>query len=223
MLLRILLLPFGFIFRLILIALDGSRDLHNKIRYSKSIIDKGCCITSNSIISPNSHILDDTLIINSTIGSFSYISYRGIIKNATIGKYCSIANDVNIGLGKHPIHDFSTSTLFYRVKNTFNFKMVKKDSDFEEYQRIDIGNDVWIGARAIIMDGVKIGNGAVIGANSVVTKNIPDYAIAVGSPAKIIKYRFENDNIVALLASEWWNLSIEELTCFIENYHKTSL
>ena len=70
---------------------------------------------------------------------------------------------------------------------------------------INIENDVWIGAYSTIMSGVKIGNGAVIGASSVVTKDIPPYAIVAGNPAKIIKYRFTEEQIVSLLKIEWWN------------------
>lgn len=95
--------------------------------------------------------------------------------------------------------------------NTFNLKVVDADLEFEEYAHIDIGNDVWIGARAIIMDGIKIGHGAVVAANAVVTKDIPPYAIVGGIPAKIIKYRFEPDKIERLIQSEWWKWDLEKI------------
>lgn len=77
--------------------------------------------------------------------------------------------------------------------------------DLKEHNEVKIGNDVWIGTRAMILDGITIGDGAVIGAGAVVTKNVPPYAIVGGVPAKIIKYRFSQDKINELLASQWWN------------------
>ena len=83
--------------------------------------------------------------------------------------------------------------------------------EFDGILRTVIGNDVWIGKRAIIKAGVKIGDGAVVGAGAVVTKDVPPYAIVAGVPAKIIKYRFDEDTIAQLLKTKWWNLSDEEL------------
>ena len=77
--------------------------------------------------------------------------------------------------------------------------------------QVIVGNDVWIGHRVMIMGGVKIGNGALIGANAVVAKNIPPYAIAVGNPARVIKYRFDDTTIKKLLAIKWWNWSLEKI------------
>lgn len=219
MILRILLLPIGLLFRLFHLSLDGSRDIINRLKYKKSIVDNGCCITNSCRLSENVHILENSLLINTSIDIFSYVGRNCMIQNTTIGKYCSISNDVIIGLGKHPLNNFSTSPLFYKNKNTFNYSFVEKDSDFVEYLPIEIGNDVWIGTRVIIMDGVKIGNGAVIGSNSVVTKDVPDYGIVVGSPAKVIKFRFEKLDIEVLLKSKWWDLNHKELVEF-ENRFK---
>jgi len=76
----------------------------------------------------------------------------------------------------------------------------------QHYQKVIIENDVWIGANSVIMPGVKVGNGAIIGANAVVTKDVPDYAIVGGVPAKIIKYRFDEKTISSLLELKWWDL-----------------
>jgi carbonic anhydrase/acetyltransferase-like protein (isoleucine patch superfamily) len=94
----------------------------------------------------------------------------------------------------------SSSPFFYK-----NEKLSKDRTYFEEYRQTIIGNDVWIGARAILIDGITVGDGAVIGAGAVVTKDVPPYAIVGGVPAKIIKYRFEPEVIEFLLASQWWN------------------
>jgi len=208
---RLLLLPVGLFFKLYELAVVGSRDIHNKTRFSRAIIDRGCCINPQSMVEENCHVLENSLILNSSIQPFSYIGKNSIIQNAKVGSYCSIANDVFIGLGKHPMECFSTSPLFYRVNNTFNYRLVEEDYDFEEYHQITIGNDVWIGARAIILDGVHVGDGAIIAANAVVSKDVPPYAIMGGVPAKIIRYRFSPEKIKKLLALKWWLLPIEEI------------
>jgi len=84
---------------------------------------------------------------------------------------------------------------------------------------LEIGNDVWVGRNAIITPSVsRIGNGAVIGAGAVVTKDVPDYAVVVGNPAQIIKYRFSEQKIKKLLDTKWWNKSIEELEQNLEDF-----
>ena len=95
--------------------------------------------------------------------------------------------------------------MFYKRNNTFKINLVDKDLEFSEYKKTIVENDVWIGYGAIVLDGIKISNGAIIGAGSIVTKDIPPYAIAVGIPAKIIKYRFDNNKIDKLIKSSWWD------------------
>lgn len=187
------------------------RDIENKRRFPDTIIDNGVCVSQDTIIGENSHILKGCIINHSQIGVYSYIANDSIIQNTRIGNYCSISRDVLCGLGAHPQNFFSTSPLFYRKNNTFNFELVEKDLEFEEYKSIDIGNDVWIGTRAIIMDGVKVGNGAIIAAGAVVTKDVPAYAVVGGVPAKIIKNRFEPDTINRLQTLSWWNQAPDEV------------
>jgi phosphonate metabolism protein (transferase hexapeptide repeat family) len=209
--LRVLLLPYGLARKLWSLSKEGARDVHNQIRFKGARIDRGCCIDSNSKIEPNSHIFINTIINNSTISSYSYIGRNSMVQNATVGKFCSIAKEVNIGLGSHPLDMFSTSQLFYRSDNAFKMNLVKKNIGFIEYKPIQIGHDVWIGTRAIIMDGVSIGHGSVIAANSVVTKDVPPYAIVGGVPARIIRYRFTEDVIESMLNLEWWQWNIEKI------------
>ena len=194
------------------LAVIGSRDLQNKLRFSKSIVDKNCCINPATNIEENCHILENSLVLNSTIKKYSYVGRNSIVQNASIGSFCSIANDVFIGLGTHPSDLLSTSPLFYRVANTFNYQvLLNKDYNFSEYQPIEIGHDVWIGARAMVMDGVKVGDGAIIAANAVVTKDVPPYAIVGGIPAKIISYRFPPEKIAQLLKTQWWTWSLNDI------------
>lgn len=215
---RILLLPVGFIKKLLEVANEGARDIENKLRFKKTIIDKGCCIDQKSFIHSDVRLLECSTINNSEIHSYSYLGKNCLVQNTTIGKFCSIANDVLIGLGNHPLDLLSTSPVFYRVANPLQVKLINKNLDIIEYKPIEIGNDVWIGTRSIIMDGVTIGHGAVIAANSVVTKNIPAYAIVGGVPAKIIKYRFPEEKIEKLLVSKWWEKSIDKI-CKMNSYN----
>lgn len=144
---------------------------------------------------------------------FSHIPYRldpVIMSPQTIiGKYCSIAGEVCLGLGNHPIDRLSTHCFTYGQdpQKLYQEIVVPKENiiPHDATSPIIIGNDVWIGYRAIIMDGVTIGDGAIIGANAVVTKDIPPYAIAVGVPAKVVKYRFNQKIIKKLLELRWWD------------------
>jgi len=101
--------------------------------------------------------------------------------------------------------------LFYRKRNTFNIQIVDNDLKFDEYQPITIGNDVWIGSRAIILDGVCIGDGSIIAANSVVTKNVEPYCIVGGVPAKVIKNRFKDEEICDFKNLKWWDMSLSQI------------
>jgi acetyltransferase-like isoleucine patch superfamily enzyme len=135
-------------------------------------------------------------------------SYRHDDK-LTIGSFCSVANDVIFILsGEHHIHRVST----YPFKE-FG-KHVPKFVDYVDTKTkgpIVVGNDVWIGCRATILSGVKIGNGAVIGAGSVVVKDVPPFAIVGGVPAEIIAYRFNPDQIASLQKIGWWDWPIESI------------
>lgn len=208
---RIFLLPFGFIKTAVELANEGARDIENKIRFKKAIIEKGCSFDSKSIIHPNVHLLSNCIINNSEIHSYTYLGKNCLVQNTSLGKFCSIANDVLIGLGNHPLDLLSTSPLFYRRNNPLQIRLIKKDLEIVEYKPISIGNDVWIGARSIIMDGISIGHGAVIAANSVVTKDVPPYAVVGGVPAKIIKYRFSDVKIQELLHQKWWMWDLEKI------------
>jgi chloramphenicol O-acetyltransferase type B len=209
--LRLFFYPFGFIKELHRLGINGSRDILNSKRFKGVIIDNCVCIDEQSKIASNVHILENCVINHSSINSYTYIGKNCILQHATIGRFCSIGSNVSIGLGSHPIEYFSTSPLFYRKKNPLNIKLIQHDLDFKEYKPIKIGHDVWIGTKALIMDGVVIGNGAIIAANSVVTKNVPPYSIVGGSPAKIIRYRFDEAKITNLLHSNWWNLGLNDI------------
>ena len=151
-----------------------------------------------------------THIKNSDIDDYTYVSTNAYISETRIGKYCSIGPNLFCGWGIHPTNGISTSPMFYSSKKQNGFALSDKDK-IEERKTITIGNDVFIGANVIILDGVTIGNGAIIGAGAVVSKDIPDYAIAVGNPIRIIKYRFNENQISSLKRIQWWNFKNENL------------
>jgi acetyltransferase-like isoleucine patch superfamily enzyme len=141
------------------------------------------------------------------IGCRSYISRDTRMVHADMGPYCSVGPECLIGsLGRHPAAHFSTSPVTFSTKAPLCriFGSVDEGIEFEEEAPVFIGADVWIGARAIVLDGVKIGHGAIIGANTVVTKDVPPYAIVYGSPPRVQRYRFSPEVIEVLLASQWW-------------------
>ena len=162
-------------------------------------------VDTKSKISKNAKLNWGVKFYDSNIDSYSYVGPRSEIICTDIGKFCSIADNCSIGLPAHSIKNISTSPIFTTQKNGTGSSWISS-STFQEYDRVIIGNDVWIGTKVIIMGGVRIGDGAIIGAGSIVTKDIPDYAIAVGAPAKVIKYRFDRPIIEKLIEMEWWNM-----------------
>jgi acetyltransferase-like isoleucine patch superfamily enzyme len=164
----------------------------------------------NSTIYATALCFDPFHISNSVIGPYTYIAINSAINNSTIGKFCSIGPNLICGWGIHPTNGISTAPMFYSTlkQNGITFSDVDKT---QELKTITIGNDVFIGANVTILDGVAIGDGAVIGAGAVVSKDIPPYAIAVGCPIKVVKYRFEQDQIDKLLKIKWWEFDEDKL------------
>ncbi|MBO7045545.1 MAG: CatB-related O-acetyltransferase [Prevotella sp.] len=149
-------------------------------------------------------------IYYSEIGDYTYISKNASISRVHIGKCCSIGPNILCGWGDHPTNGISTSPMFYSTRRQNGITLTDKDKMIER-KEIAIGNDVFIGANVTILDGITIGDGAIIGAGAVVSKDIPAYAIAVGCPIKIKKYRFNDDQIAALKRIQWWNFEAEQL------------
>lgn len=162
-------------------------------------------IDSSSEVNRNAKIYGFTKVYHSRIGAYTYICRNSSIVWATIGRFCSIAGNVKIGMASHTLSKISTSPIFTERNNGTGHRWVQTDN-VNPYLSVEIGNDVWIGERAMIMGGVKVGNGAVVAAGAVVTKDVPPYAIVGGVPAKIIKYRFPESVIRQLEASRWWEL-----------------
>ncbi|MDY6367775.1 MAG: CatB-related O-acetyltransferase [Clostridia bacterium] len=162
----------------------------------------------NSKINKKAKVGHGTQFVNSSIGKYSYV-YGSVVICAEIGNFCSIAENCVIGGGKHPTDWVSTSPVFYKGKNCL--KKNFSQNLFSEFDKTVIGNDVWIGSKAIIKGGVNVGDGAIIGMGSVVTHDVPPYEIWAGNPARCIRKRFPDDTVQKLLAIEWWNWDDETL------------
>ena len=155
-------------------------------------------------------LYENVVLKNVILDDFTYIAKNSEIMNTNIGKFCSIGERSKIGLGIHPVDFVSTHPVFYSTLSQSQIAFVEENAQ-EEYKEISIGHDVWLGYNVTIVDGVHIGNGAVIATGSVVTKDIPPYAIIGGVPAKIIRYRFSETERKELAKIEWWNEDISWL------------
>lgn len=158
-------------------------------------------------------------IENSVLDDYSYTGQFCFIQNTTIGKFSNIAAMVRIGPTDHPYERPSLHHFTYRSK-MYGFSDQDDMPFFEQRksQIAKIGHDTWIGHGAIIQPGVTIGDGAIVGSGAIVTKDVPPYAIVVGVPAKIIKYRFSEETIAALQRIQWWNWSYDMIKERLEDF-----
>jgi len=194
--------------------LDGDNYVYKFARIRETTLKEGASVgdfskVDYSCIGEKVRIDRFNHIYKSNIDRYSYTGMNSVIMCSTIGKFCSISWGVTIGGAEHDYKKVTTHSFLYN--DFYNLK----PNDYIAYDRFskkcELGNDVWIGCNSTILRGVKISNGAVIGANSLVNIDIPSYSIAVGNPAKIVKFRF-NDEIIELLEKlQWWNWSEEKI------------
>lgn len=174
-------------------------------------------------IHPYCSILQGQALFN--MGSYSYSRSnlggdegRSSVQEVSIGRYCSIADNVRIFQSDHPFERFTTSSFIYSYpayiheqKHIKGRKLERQTESryglyFQDYNSVEpvrIGNDVWIGSHVALKPGITIGDGACIGTGSIVTKDVPPYAIVAGVPAKVINYRFDERTVEKLLALRW--------------------
>ncbi len=132
-----------------------------------------------------------------------------------IGRYCSIAKGARVLNHNHPSDFKSTSGIF------FNPHFGLCDHSLVKYNPLEIGNDVWIGANAVVLPEVnRIGDGAIIGAGAVVHRDVPPYAVMLGNPARVVKYRFDEETIATLLAEKWWERDLDDLARDVREFQE---
>lgn len=165
-------------------------------------------------------ILDEVYLNQVYLGNFSYVSTKSCLSNVTVGNFCSIGPHVQIGLAPHPSKIFvSTYPAFYSNQNAGCPLSFREDRIFDDsIPETRIAHDVWIGSNVIIPGGIQVGTGAILAAGSVVVNDVPSYAVVGGNPAKVIRYRFHDDQIKNLVATEWWNWPIGKIRNHLDDF-----
>lgn len=161
--------------------------------------------------------LSGQINLRGSIGAYSYVRggrLSGGLKS--IGRYCSIAPGLTAGDSNHPTNWLSTHPFQHGGSKLFQQWTKKPEHDFVKLEQgaryaSHIGNDVWIGANVMLMPGVTLGDGSIVGAGAIVTRDVPPYAIVAGSPAKVIRYRFEPHIIEQLLELQWWRFDADSM------------
>jgi phosphonate metabolism protein (transferase hexapeptide repeat family) len=196
---------------------------------------KGPVLGEDPRIDPTAHVRESQLgawtsvgprtsIAESTMGDYSYVTGDCSIVYSEIGKFCSIAAQSRLNPGNHPLwrpalHHFSYRSRSYGLGDD-------DDAGFFQWRRdakVVLGHDVWIGHGTVVLPGVTIGVGAAVGAGAVVSKDVPPFAVAVGVPAKVIRFRFEEGVRERLLRLAWWDWTREQLRAALPDFRDLAI
>jgi phosphonate metabolism protein (transferase hexapeptide repeat family) len=165
-----------------------------------------------------------TVLLDVEMGDYSYVVNDAQMTYTTIGKFCSIAAMTRINPGNHPMHRPTQAHFTYRASAYFPGEA--DDTEFFDWRRshrVHIGHDVWIGHGAIVLPGRRIGHGAVIAGGAVVTKDVPDYTIVAGNPARPIRRRFSEEIAERLMQLGWWNWDHDALRMALPDFRKLTI
>lgn len=187
-----------------------SRLKGNKISVGKASFIRDAKLFGNVTLGDHCKLSEVIITGNVSVGRYTSIWGPNVllvakINKIVIGSFCSIARNVSF---QEFDHNHQKMTTYYMGQNFFGEKW---KNEIVSKGDIVIGNDVWIGANAIILSGAKVGNGCIIAANSVVSGTVPDYAIVGGTPARVLKYRFDEATINQLLEQQWWTWDDKKL------------
>jgi len=197
--------------------IDNFKDKWESSEYKNSFQERSVvCKDSevkNSSMGHYSRLKPYSELRNSSLGDYSIVSSFSVINGADIGKFNSIGPGAFIGLWEHNMWVSTHSFYLSEACGEFvkGFGNYQKDS-----LRAKIGNDVWIGANAIILKGVEIGDGAIVGAGAVITKDVEPYSVVVGNPQRFLRYRFEKEDIEFLLRLRWWDFDREAIQDMVD-------
>lgn len=175
-----------------------------KYKYRNLVLADDVILCGKIVFGRNNTLNNRVIFVNSVLGDFSYVNYNSIVNVETIGKFCSIGPNCVIGLGNHPTKKFVSTSPYLYTKGIFLDRTY-----YDEHPPVSIGNDVWIGANVVVVNGIKIGDGAIIAANSVLSEDVPPYSVYGGCPACFIRKRFTDDEIEFLLNFRWWERGME--------------
>ena len=160
-----------------------------------------------------------TMLLDVEMGDYSYVVNDSQMTYTTIGKFCSIAAMTRINPGNHPMHRATQAHFTYRASAYFPGE--PDDAEFFAWRkshRVHIGNDVWIGHGAIVLPGRRVGTGSVIAGGAIVTKDVPDYTIVAGNPARPIRRRFPEEIAARLMQLAWWDWDHETLRLALPDF-----
>jgi phosphonate metabolism protein (transferase hexapeptide repeat family) len=165
-----------------------------------------------------------TILLDVEMGDYSYVVNDAQMTYTTIGKFCSIAAMTRINPGNHPMHRATQAHFTYRASAYFPGEADDaKFFDWRKSHRVHIGHDVWIGHGAIVLPGRRIGHGAVIAGGAVITKDVPDYTIVAGNPARPIRRRFSDGVAERLMQLGWWNWDHDALRMALPDFRKLTI
>jgi acetyltransferase-like isoleucine patch superfamily enzyme len=187
-------------------------------RYPQAVFQHGAEAHGECVLAEGVALGPKTNLVNCEVGRYTYFAGYSTLARCRIGAFCSLGPNLEAGFGRHPTNYVSAYPSFYSAQSAgrADFGVV---TDFAEHLPIVIGNDVWLGAHCLVMDGVTIGDGAFIAAGAVVTKDVPPYTLAGGVPARVIRPRFSEEETLFLLQLKWWERDLSWIRAHAPFFH----